>query len=285
MHKIPQSGLIFFIAIMSASTVKAATTVDLTLSAAYINDNNITRAELNSDILKDSILNVTADAAYNLKLNNNSSINFNGLLSFNQYQDFDKLSNTRLGLGAKYIIQPDTAYTAPWYTASINIQDWEYDSDMRSGSFFQLSFNYGKRLTDRMELRAGLDIENRDAESVIFDTENKRLFVNLDLKLSDRNTLYTSLSYNDGDIVSSVLSTSPTTLKLASIPWEIDDAFPSTWWSYKLDANTYGLMLGDNYAINSNQSFDISLFYFNSSAYAGSDYSGLITELRYFYRF
>ena len=285
MHKIPLSRLIFFPVVISTQLVQAATPVDLTLSAGYINDDNITRAELNSDILKDSILNLTADAAYNIKLNNSSSMNLNGLLVLNQYQDFDKLSNIRLGLGARYLIQPDTAYTAPWYALSVKFQNWEFDNDLRSGTFFQLSFNYAQRLTDKMEIRAGLDIETRDAESIIFDTDNNRLYMSLDLKLSNRNTLYTSLSYNDGDIVSTVQDSSPTTLKLASIPWEIDDAFPSNWWSYKLDAKTYGLMLGDNFSINSKQSFDISLFYYNSSAYAGSDYTGLITELRYFYRF
>ena len=124
MHKILLFRLIFFPVVISAQLVQAATPVDLTLSAGYINDDNITRAELNSDILKDSILTVTAEAAYNIKLNNSSSINLNGLLILNQYQDFDKLSNIRLGLGARYLIQPDTAYTAPWYAVSVKFQDW-----------------------------------------------------------------------------------------------------------------------------------------------------------------
>lgn len=263
----------------------AASPVSLTLSAGISNDNNITRAELDSDILKDSILSASGSADYNIKLSAISSVTLSGLLKLNQYQDFDKLSHTRIGLGASYQIQPNTHYTAPWYSTSFEYQDWNFDSDMRSGSLLKLTLDYGKRLTDKMELRTGLSFQSRDAESVIFDTDSSRLYINFDFKLSNRNTLYTALFYNDGDIISTVKSTSPTTTKLASIPWEIDDAFSSTWWSYKLDATTLGLNIGDNYAISTMQSIDLSILYYSSSAYGGSDYTGLIADLNYYYRF
>ena len=287
MSKLLQSCLSLVLFILNTTQGYAASPLNFTLTAGFISDNNITRAELDEDILKDSIISAATYADYTLNINKTSSVLLTGLLEFNQHQDFDKLNNTRIGFGGSYRLQPDTHFTAPWYSISFNYQDWNYSSDMRSSSVLKLDFELGKRLTDKMGLRAGLGIESRDADSVIFSSDNSRFYANLDFKLSQKNTLYTSLFYNDGDTVSTVKDSSPTAIKLdsLSVPWQIDDAFPSTWWSYKLDASTTGLSVGNNYALSSVQSIDVSILYHNTSAYGGSDYTGLITELRYFYQF
>lgn len=285
MRKKLQSCLLLVSLLLCTTLSYAASPLNVTLSAGFISDSNITRAELDDDILEDSIINAATYAVYAINIDKTSSVHLTGNLELNFYQDFDKLNNIRLGLGASYRLQPDTHYTAPWYSASFKYQAWDYSSDMRSSSVLKLDIGLGKRLTDKVELRAGLEAENRDADSLIFDTDNTRLYVNLDFKLTTENTLYTSLFYNDGDIVSTVKDSSPTAIKLASKPWQVDDAFPSTWWSYKLDATTTGLSIGNNHALSSVQSIDISVLYYSASAYGGSDYTGLIAELRYFYRF
>ena len=67
-----------------------------------------------------------------------------------------------------------------------------------------------------------------------------------------------------------------------------DDAFPDLTpprFAYKLSAKTSALTIGDTYSIRSNQAIDASLFYYKSEAVYDIDYTGMIANLNYIYRF
>jgi len=265
----------------------AASPPDIDISVGYVHDDNVTRAELDRDIESDSILDAEVSAAWRIPVNAISYASMKANADMRRYLDFTRLSNTRLGIDASYHIRPFAGYTATDYFISLGYERRLYDSDQRDGSATTLKIGLNKRLTDVITLRAGYGKESVSADSIVFETDVSKLYIDFDLRLGERNTLYTSVSRYDGDIV----ATAARTAKLDNASWGRtvrDDAFldlAPPRWAYRLDATTNAIKLGDNYAFDSKQAIDASLFYYSSSAYGGNDYSGTILRLDYLYRF
>lgn len=265
----------------------AASPVQFNASAGVSRDDNITRAELDSDIIKDNIISVDVAAAYRLPMNDISYASFKASLDVNRYQDFDKLSNTRAALQASYHIKPSAGYTAIQYFILAAYEQRMADSAQREGSATDLRLGLSKRLTDRISMRAGMSKEKVSADSSVFENNSTQLYIGLDYRLTENNALYVSFSNSDGDIVATAVPTA----KLISSSWGRivrDDAFlnlaPARF-AYRLSADTNAIRLGDAYTIDSMQAIDISVFYYSSSAYGSNDYSGTMFDLSYIYRF
>lgn len=262
----------------------AATPVKTDISAGYTYDDNVTRAEFSNDIEKDSILNVDAGATYNIPFNDKSYFSLKGTLEFNKYLDFNKLSNTRLGIHGSYHLRPFAGYSAIRYLARISYERRMYDSELRDGSATYLQLGLSKRLTDLLSIRAGYIKEKIDAESIVFDANNNRFYADADYRLNQKNTLYATLGYLDGDLVTTARAGIGITYKY----WVVDDAFAELSplrWAYKLQGNATTIRLGDNFVIDSRQALDGSVLYYDSESDEGSTYSGFIYNLNYLYRF
>jgi hypothetical protein len=265
----------------------ASSAIKTTLFVGLTSDDNITRAELDNDVEKDNILELGIFSTYKHVINSASHIFYSASAEHNQYQDFDELSQPKLGLSANYQIQPFQGYTAAWYSVSFAYQLLGYDNKNRNGSHVDVGFDFGKRLTDIISLRAGYHIEKTDANAnpPAFDTDNSRLYINMDYKLNNQNTFFSTLGMNDGDIV----VTATPTLKImnASHGNIIDDSevFGSNRFAYRLTATTTTFTLGDHFTISPNQAIDFSLLHYSSSAYGGNDYDGMILQLTYLHNF
>ena len=278
-----------FSAFLLPSATFAASPLKADISAGYTYDDNVTRAELDQDIEKDSILNLDATARYNIPFNDKSYFSIKGSLELNKYLDFDKLSNNRIGIHGSYHLRPFDGYTASKYFARIAYVQRLYNSDQRTGSATYLQLGWSKRLTDVVTLFAGYIKENIDSDESIgvFDADNNRLYLEADFKTGKNNTLYTTLTYFDGDIVSTTAPNSD--IINAARPFIVrDDAFleltPNRF-AYRLSAKTTSIKLGDTYAIRSNQAIDASVFYYKADSDYGITYTGLIANLNYLYRF
>lgn len=280
--------LLFSTFLFSAATF-AASPLQTDISAGYTYDDNVTRAELDTDIEKDSILNLDAAARYRIPFNNMSYFSVKGTLEINKYLDFDKLSNNRLGIDGSYHFRPFDGYTASRFFVRAAYVQRLYESDQRNGSATYLQLGLSKRLTDVVTLYAGYIKEDIDSDEPIgvFDADNNRLYLEADFKTGAKNTLYANLGYFDGDIVS---TTAPNTDIINVVnPFIVrDDAFleltPARF-AYKLTAKTTSFKIGDTYAITSNQAVDASVFYYKAKSDYGIDYTGLIANLNYLYRF
>ncbi len=265
---------------------QAASPIKTDISAGYTYDDNVTRAELARDIEKDNILNVDASAAYKLVFNEISFFSFEGSLAVNQYLDFEKLSNTRLGISGRYNLRLSPGYTAMHYFAKVGYEQRLYKSDQRDGSAIEVELGLSKRLTDLVAMRLGFIVERISADEKTFDADNNRLYVDLDFKLSSKNNAYITLFYIDGDVVSTAVPTSEIIQASSSIVR--DDAFLDETpprFAYKLGAKTISFRVGNSYSLTSAQGIDGSILYYDSSADGNNDYSGLIFNLNYLYRF
>jgi hypothetical protein len=266
-------------------TCLAASPVSIDLSAGILLDDNITNGRDSKDIEKDTVLNVDATATYNMPAGNSGSLAIFARLAFEQYQDFDKLNNSDLALGVNYQLQGGRMFTSPWYFVSAELGSREYDSDLRDGSYQELGIGLGKRLTDRMTLIAGYSRFSMDADNNISDVDYNRIYLNTDLKLNRSNTFYATLSLYSGDIISTNVPPHPA--ELNNISWVDDDAYPtlSSPWTYRLDADTLALQIGDNYAIAHNQAIDVSISYFDSDTDYNFTYDRTRVRVNYLYRF
>lgn len=267
----------------------AASPVKFNVSAGYTYDDNITRAELDSDIEKDSVLNADVTAVMKLPLNDISYFSFKGEINLNQYLDFSQLSNTRVGVHGSYHLRPTGGYTALRYFVRLGYIERLFKSDQRSGSATEIELGLSKRLSDLVSLRAGYIKEDIDSDESIgvFDADNNRFYADMEYKLNKKNNLYGTITYVDGVVVSTTVPT--TKIIQASAPFIVrDDAFldltPARF-AYRLDAKTTSLRVGDVYAISSNQAIDGSLLYYDSAAQGGNDYTGMILSIDYHHRF
>jgi len=276
-----------FILISCIGTAHAATPLSSSLHAGFIYDDNVTRAENSSDIETDSFVRLGANTSTRLVVNDSSYFSLKGRLEINQYLDFSKLSNTRLGIEGGFHYRPSTGYTAIRYLALARIERRFFNSDLRDGSAASIRLGLNKRLTDITSLRLGYNWQNISADNNVFDANNQRLYLDMDFRLIEKHTFYFTLSYTDGDIVSTTVPT-PEIIDASKGRIVRDDAFPELTparFAYRLDATTIALKLGNSYAINSNQALEGTVLYYNAGVDGNNDYTSLIYSVKYFYRF
>ena len=263
---------------------QAGSPVRATLSAGWVADDNVTRGSRGRDIEDDSYLGLEAASRYQLPLGSDSFVAFEGALQLNRYQTFDKLSNNRLRIGASYHIRPSSGFTAAGYFASLTYEKRMVDSDQRDGAATRLGLGMHKRFTDALAMSAGIIVETVDANSVVFETDNNRLYVDFEWLANASNAVYLTLSRYDGDIVATTRPASG--IIAASDAIVRDDAYLSLTpdrFAYRLNATTAAIKIGDAFAIDSRQGLDVSIYVYNASAYR--DYSGSIFSLFYSWSF
>ena len=265
-------------------TAFAMTPLNSDIAVGMIHDDNITNGNYDNDVLDDHILNLNGNIAYTQILNRKSNLVYSAQLHYYHYQDYDKLNNTRLTLKASYHLQPEISFGAPWYFASFSFGIAEYDSNLRDDNSYQLDLGMGKRLTDRMKLRTAFQVISHDADNSIFDADTIRVYANLDVILNQDNTLYTTLSYSDGDIVS--IDSEPYS-PYGNTRYTSDDAFPDLVnpRAYRVEAKVMALSIGDNLTLTPQQAIDFSLTYYDADADYRQSYDRLRFNLYYLYRF
>lgn len=267
-------------------TAFSASPIKTNLSAGYTYDDNVTRAEFDNDIESDSILSLGASAAYTIPANDKSYFSLKGTLDVNRYLDFTKLSNTLIGIHGSYHIRPFTGYTATRFIGQLSYEERMFGSEQREGSATRILLGLSKRITDLFSLRAGFIKEDIDANSIVFDADNNRFYLDLDYRLNAKNNLYATIGYLDGNLV----TTARGGLGIDYEYWVVDDAFEDLSplrWAYKLSGNALTLRVGDSFTIDSRSALDGSILYYDSEAdnYAGSKYTGFIYSVSYLYRF
>jgi hypothetical protein len=161
-----------------------------------------------------------------------------------------------------------------------------FGSNQREGSATRILPGMSKRITDLFSLRAGYIKEDIDANSIVFDADNNRFYLDLDYRLNQKNNIYATLEYLDGNLV----TTARGGLGIDYEYWLVDDAFTDLSplrWAYRLSGKALTLRTGDSFTINSQSALDGSILYYDSEAdnYAGSKYTGLIYSISYLYRF
>jgi hypothetical protein len=226
---------------------------------SVISDDNVRLAQNDIDIREDTITSATLKARGGKPVGKRSIWNYGFAASYNSFGTFDKLNNTEIEANTRYRFALSSGFTSPVYTLGFKIGGLEFDSEMRDSTVYSLSADLNKRLTNKLNLTAGIGLKTRESKSDAYDTSESRVFLNLDTDLSKVDLIYTTFTYITGDVVSSATPTVAIINAADSI--QQDDAFggiAANQFAYRIESETVVLTLGYNRIFTGNLSFDIS---------------------------
>jgi len=290
------ASLINVLVLLSVSTLaQSASETALNIDASLGISDNVTRAVKDNDIEHDTFMSVGTSVSHTLLQFNTGQVVLNLDVAGTAFNEFSGLSHIDAGGGINYSFSPWTGFGAPWFSIDAQYKVLEFDSFLRDSNLFITTGTFGKRIDDRTDMRVALEYQSRDSEGVAFDTENVSAFVNFDFTLKKKMTLYTTIKYQDGDVVSSanpgiapgnldpalqikIINAAPNAL-------EFDDVFEGKV-AYRLDGTTQLYTVGLNIAQNLDSAFDLSVRFLTSEADIDSDlnYQDLTVRLSYFHR-
>ncbi|EWH08257.1 hypothetical protein DS2_18288 [Catenovulum agarivorans DS-2] len=189
--------------IFSFTARSSTTNLSTQVSAEYAHSDNIMNAYKAADIYDDQTHTVLAKVSYALPITINRKVNFVASAKANRQQSFSMLNNTELALGAWYGWQNKFEYLAPYYIVSANIKTVNSRSNARDAKQLDLTFIWNKRLTDVLQMRAGLNSSHITANKKVFDQTINQAFGQAEYKLTNNWQLHLRVNYAMGDLVSS----------------------------------------------------------------------------------
>lgn len=265
------------------------------LTASY--DSNVSRAERERDVLRDSTLLANVDLVMRSQPSFTTALNLRAFLEGEAYREIDTLNRGTAGGQAILRWQPTQGFGAPVYQFSLTAQLDNYAVSQRDSMVYTLQAFASQRLNDRIMFSYGLEGVQRYSDGTVFDTTNGRAFLNLDTELTDSLSAYGGYSYLYGDTFSSaqlvfcngVPANDIYGLVSASSAIERDQAFNEkfcgTWIAYRLTASTHVLTLGLNQAFSHKLSADISVQGVEVLAEGDNDYHRVLVRAGLLARF
>jgi hypothetical protein len=261
--------------------------------ASVGSDSNLSNAEQDQNIIADRFINMDVHAVVKAEISFNKAIILDLAMGYKAFEFTPSLNQSELSLSAIYRWQNTFKYRSPWFQVMLSNQVLEFDGSQRDSNVYQVQAMSSARLTTQINWVLGLEYKKRDSNGSVFDTNQSRIFGNLDYKLLNKGTLYGGMSYIDGDIVSSVqsqycnglIATSIYDLLIASEQVEWDSAFSNdycgNWISYRLPAKMVTVTAGYNFPIDHRNSFDISWMLASIEAKGDNQYQRHILQANY----
>jgi hypothetical protein len=261
-----------------------------------IYDDNVSRAQHSADIERDYLFSASGDVSYTWGLSELMAVTAQGSVQDEEYFDFEKLSNTRIGLTGDFRFQTRIGFTAPSYSTFLRVTEADFETDIRDATTVELGFRATKRLTDIITGTLGLVTSDSSAEGRVFDLKRTRYFGNIDYRITNRWSAYATLNYIDGDVFSTATGDDLEILNVVTDNGrniltpraEPDNAFggvENNKIAYRLDAKTTILRLGGNYGISAQNAVDISMDILESKARKSIEYDRLSMAVSFLHRF
>jgi hypothetical protein len=253
-------------------------------------DSNLTRAQDTKNIISDRFARIDLAVNSIFELSFNKAIIIEPSFSYQAYQFTPSLNRSEFSASVIYRWQNSFSYNSPWYQLMGKTQHWLTGVKQRRSYVNTAHAMSSARLTTVITWMAGLEWSQRLSEGSVFDTEQSRLFLNIDYTVNNQIFLYAGYNYIAGDTLSSVqssycnglASTSIYPLIVASEEIEWDQAFSEdhcgNWLTYRLNATTQTATLGLNYGLNHSTSLDASILSVQVNAEDGIEYSRQIFQ-------
>jgi hypothetical protein len=249
-------------------------------------DDNIGRAQNDSDIQNDIALVGKVDANYTWELSPSKALTAASFVQLEEFTDYEGLSSTQYGGTLDYRFQTRAGFTAPVYSIFVGISEGDFETDIRDGTTIDFGFRITRRITDRITGTAGATLTDRSARGEVFDLERTRYFLNADYRINAHWSAYITYNYIDGDVFSSATPTLPILNWADAI--EPDNAFGglgNNKLAYRLDAVTTIWRYGVNIGLNHTNAIDISIDDLNSDAAGPNEYDRLSVAVAFLHRF
>jgi hypothetical protein len=250
--------------------------------AAWQYDDNLNAAEASAQQVSDNILSLTANAGYRTVVSEHSGVTVKLGLETDIHADIDDLNAVNPQARIDYLLQPRRGFTAPWYAISLGVTGHRHsNSDLRDGYSWTLEASTGKRLTDRIAVRAGYRYRDRTAEQGdVWDLNQHQLMGRVDYRITDGLGLFADYTFLTGDVVSVSRNPKFPPVATALAP---DPVFGLNAW--RLDGDTHTLTLGGRYAFSRHTGLDARFSYAKTDADGGNEWNDSTAELALSHRF
>jgi hypothetical protein len=252
-------------------------------------DTNIGNAERGVDKLDDNILIFGVAASQPYPVTPRSGLLFSGSASYRRYTRWEDLSHWALGGKFIYRLKPGAAYDAEWFELTAGATLLQHQrSSLRDGGIVFVDLATGRKLTDQLEVRGGYQYSVRRAwNDDVFDNDDHRFYAHFDWRLADRHTLYGTLAWQTGDVVST--ATQDVDFLAVSTAASPDHALSSenhpARIAYRIGADTLSSELGFNYAFTASLAFDLSARYLHADGDGNQKYNDTRILAGLLYRF
>ena len=255
-------------------------------------DDNVSRAQLDSDKEADFIKSVSGRLGYQAVISQRSLLNLSAEFIYESLHDFKSINNLRAGGTLNYFFQPTPGFSEPWFETTVKISEWRFNSsDIRDSQLLNGSVGLGKRLTDKVIGKALYIYKQRFSEHEVFDTENHGMLIDIDYSLSGKTILYANYSVQFGDVVSTAIPNAR--IIAAADAVAPDDVFAAGTGpgcanrrcAYRLDATSHQFAAGINYTLNEHFQFDLATQYHRSYADGDNRYYGFIHHANIWFTF
>jgi len=279
--------LIMFISACSQSLADTESNINLDVAISHDDNLNISPDD---EFAIDSLF-ASVGASYNLnkKINYKSFFDSHLTLKYENYQDTDGLNNTEFSAGIGYNIKPGAGFTKATYILKGDIRVNDYETDIRDRTVYEATGIMSFWVTNTISMRTGLTARMRDSDSTVFDTKDFRLFINADLILNRKSTLYSTLNLLTGDLTSTIDQDDENEEILDLINQadaiEFDPTFGDNMIAYKVNTDIAALTLGYNYVFSRKQSLDFSARYAIGKADFNVDYNATFINFSYLVSF
>ena len=255
-------------------------------------DDNISRAELGSDIEYDLVSILNGRLGYQTVIDSHSLLNFSASIVFERMEQFKSLNNVRLSGSVDYFYQAESGIFKPWFNLNARISELKFNkSNIRDSQLLDVKVGVGKRFTSNFTAIASYKYQQRFSEEKVFDLVNNGLNLDLEYQYSKLAILYTNYQFAVGEVVSTAIPNS----RIISAAETVapDDVFsPGTGpgctnrrCAYRLDAITHNIGAGLNLNFGENTVFDFATQYHHSDAAGDNQYQGLIYHANLWYVF
>ncbi len=239
--------------------------------------------ELDDTDSNDTYTKATASVRSIVGLTRNSVVNLNADVFAQTFSDLDDKDNVGLLVEAIYSYVPTGGYTRPTYLFGLRHEIENYDDSGKDFGKTTLLLATALRLDDRITLTPGLEYSRKSLDNT--DTDVGGVFVNADIKLTERVITYLNLKYQDEQSSSDTPATGarPTFIAGGHLPSEQPGfGLPGT---SEIDSTNTLLVAGVNYAIDNHHTVDVSFEYADYALDDTGDTVATVISLDYFYKF
>lgn len=228
--------------------------IDLEFIAAR--NTNIGNAERSRDIVEDNLLTLVGGLSHSWEFGPQAVV-VRGFLDTQRVDVVDGLSRLSFGGNLLYRRQITPQPTSPFLELGFTLRVDDFDVDQRDSTVSILHATISKALNTSINLSAGLEYQEQESEGTVWDLEQTRAFLGIDIIFAETWSVHGNYSFIDGEVASSAQTIFSDGIPAddifelidAAIAIEPDEAFnnafPGTrWLAYSLSAVTNSFTIG-----------------------------------------
>jgi hypothetical protein len=256
-------------------------------------EDNVGLAEKRRDIKSDVGMTTAVSAGAAVPLGDRHVASLTADVSATGFERVQGLSHVAAGASAAFRTKFGVGPQAPWARVSGSVARLDYDYDLRDGWRYRLGAGVGKRLGERVEVRAEYTYERRRADETraivatlpgdVFDLTSHTGSVRADVLLTEALTLSAGYALREGDVVSTT-HRNPAVFA-ASTALANDRAFGRDFFAYRIDATTHTVSAGLSYALTRTASLNVGYDRSLGEASRGLEYLNHIVRVGLLYRY